>query len=202
MAFDSMLSGDSDLSYGSQLLMPQQPVLMRKEPVVAATTPPKTEADPPASNHHHSDPSQLQTVQFIKHHFVTEEGTETDNHWLEKRHSFQLASAGKAACNHVGQNFRRRCQSRAFSLEFWVGIYRFVSSKLNKIVQSPWMDFFITISIVLNTAFLAAEHHGMSPDVKEVLDVGNKVGIDLFTFPANPSFLFAFFLVPKNLLFI
>jgi hypothetical protein len=52
---------------------------------------------------------------------------------------------------------------------------RCVRSLLQRIIASPWIDFVITISIVLNTAFLAAEHHGMSPDVKHVLDVGNKV---------------------------
>ncbi|EFX89321.1 putative voltage-gated sodium channel protein, partial [Daphnia pulex] len=52
---------------------------------------------------------------------------------------------------------------------------------LKRIIASPWIDFVITISIVLNTAFLAAEHHGMSPDVKHVLDVGNKVFTSVFT---------------------
>ncbi|XP_059350945.1 sodium channel protein 60E-like [Daphnia carinata] len=58
---------------------------------------------------------------------------------------------------------------------------RLLRSMLQHVIQSPWMDFFITISIVLNTAFLAAEHHGMSPDVKHVLDVGNKVFTSVFT---------------------
>ena len=33
----------------------------------------------------------------------------------------------------------------------------------------------VTICIILNTAFLAAEHHGMSPELKHVLEIGNKV---------------------------
>lgn len=36
-------------------------------------------------------------------------------------------------------------------------------------------DTTVTLCIILNTAFLAAEHHGMSEDLKYVLDLGNKV---------------------------
>ena len=36
-------------------------------------------------------------------------------------------------------------------------------------------DSCVTLFIVLNTAFLAAEHHGMSQELKDVLDMGNKV---------------------------
>ena len=36
-------------------------------------------------------------------------------------------------------------------------------------------DACVTLCIILNTAFLAAEHHGMSNDLKHVLDMGNKV---------------------------
>ena len=57
----------------------------------------------------------------------------------------------------------------------WMGLYRLFQSKLQDLVSNPWLDFIITISIILNTGFLATEHHGMSPDVKQVLDVGNKV---------------------------
>ena len=36
-------------------------------------------------------------------------------------------------------------------------------------------DTTVTLCIILNTAFLAVEHHGMSEDLKHVLDIGNKV---------------------------
>lgn len=175
MAFDSMLSGDSDLSYGSQLLI-SQPQAEHPLPT----------APPPDGNHHHSSSS----IHLIKQHYVTE-GTETDNHWLQRRQSYQQASLKhRSLSNHFAQHHsqhpspppdRRR---RIVSVEFWLSGYRFVRSMLEKIVQSPWMDFCITISIILNTAFLAAEHHGMSPDVKEVLDVGNKVNqmMNLFAY--------------------
>ena len=32
----------------------------------------------------------------------------------------------------------------------------------------------VTICIILNTAFLAVEHHGMSDELKHVLEIGNK----------------------------
>ena len=39
----------------------------------------------------------------------------------------------------------------------------------------------VTICIILNTAFLAVEHHGMSDDLKHVLEIGNKVFTTFFT---------------------
>ena len=61
---------------------------------------------------------------------------------------------------------------------------------------SPWLKFqnfmfrvthdmlfesAVTVCIILNTAFLAVEHHGMSPELKHVLSVGNKVFTTFFT---------------------
>ena len=39
----------------------------------------------------------------------------------------------------------------------------------------------VTVCIILNTAFLAVEHHGMSDDLKHVLEIGNKVFTIFFT---------------------
>ena len=39
----------------------------------------------------------------------------------------------------------------------------------------------VTICIILNTAFLAVEHHGMSDELKHVLEIGNKVFTTFFT---------------------
>jgi len=46
---------------------------------------------------------------------------------------------------------------------------------LHVIVHDMLFDAAVTLCIILNTAFLAAEHHGMSEDLKHVLDIGNKV---------------------------
>jgi hypothetical protein len=50
-----------------------------------------------------------------------------------------------------------------------------------QIVKDPLFELFITLCIVLNTTFLAIEHHGMSQTVKFVLDSGNKVFTLVFT---------------------
>lgn len=42
-------------------------------------------------------------------------------------------------------------------------------------------DTTVTLCIILNTAFLAVEHHGMSQELKDVLDIGNKVFTTFFT---------------------
>lgn len=44
------------------------------------------------------------------------------------------------------------------------------------IVKDPLFELFITTCIILNTLFLALEHHGMSENVRQALDIGNKVG--------------------------
>lgn len=129
------------------------------------------------------------------HHYMTE-GTETDDRWLKRRQSYQKSSKGNNnhRMNHHPHHHHHQQQNQTqqipdgsnssghrsrfiVTLEFCLASLRFVRSLLQRIIQSPWIDFVITISIVLNTAFLAAEHHGMSPDVKHVLDVGNKVNI-------------------------
>jgi hypothetical protein len=39
----------------------------------------------------------------------------------------------------------------------------------------------VTVCIILNTGFLAVEHHGMSEELKHVLELGNKVFTTIFT---------------------
>lgn len=161
LAFDSMLSGDSDLSYGSQTVPPPPPV------------------DPNHLNHGHRSPREGSRRQSdvadeppaMKQQYVTE-GTETDDRWLKRRKSYQKSSN---RMNRLQQSLGQQEPDGQCSVNCWLLVYQFVRSVLQAVIQSPWMDFFITISIILNTAFLAAEHHGMSPDVKHVLDVGNKV---------------------------
>nr|XP_015837604.1 PREDICTED: sodium channel protein 60E isoform X3 [Tribolium castaneum] len=53
---------------------------------------------------------------------------------------------------------------------------------LYRIVRDPLFELAITVCIVLNTMFLAMEHHGMSDDVLKALDIGNKVFTSIFTF--------------------
>lgn len=53
----------------------------------------------------------------------------------------------------------------------WVKIKRLV----HMFVTDPFVDLFITICIVINTMFMAMEHHNKAKDFGEVLRVGNYV---------------------------
>ncbi|XP_028928787.1 sodium channel protein type 8 subunit alpha isoform X2 [Ornithorhynchus anatinus] len=52
---------------------------------------------------------------------------------------------------------------------------------VNMIVMDPFVDLAITICIVLNTLFMAMEHHPMTPQFEHVLTVGNLVFTGIFT---------------------
>ncbi|XP_046591889.1 sodium channel protein 60E isoform X2 [Neodiprion lecontei] len=53
---------------------------------------------------------------------------------------------------------------------------------LYKVVRDPLFELTITLCIVLNTGFLAMEHHGMSESIRQALNIGNKVFTSIFTF--------------------
>lgn len=50
-----------------------------------------------------------------------------------------------------------------------------IHSLQQQIVRDPLFELGITLCIVLNTLFLALEHHGMSESIRQALDIGNKV---------------------------
>lgn len=54
---------------------------------------------------------------------------------------------------------------------YWIKLKEIV----NLIVMDPFVDLAITICIVLNTLFMAMEHHPMTPQFEHVLAVGNLV---------------------------
>ncbi|XP_064408532.1 sodium channel protein type 8 subunit alpha [Latimeria chalumnae] len=56
-----------------------------------------------------------------------------------------------------------------------------VKEIVNLIVMDPFVDLAITICIVLNTLFMAMEHHPMTPQFEHVLLVGNFVFTGIFT---------------------
>jgi hypothetical protein len=64
------------------------------------------------------------------------------------------------------------------------GLWLRFQNALYVIVHDTIFEATVTLCIVLNTAFLAAEHHGMSEDLKYVLDIGNKVFTSFFTLEA------------------
>nr|CAD7591348.1 unnamed protein product [Timema genevievae] len=71
-----------------------------------------------------------------------------------------------------------KCTQCCVDYEGWL---RFQSG-LYKVVRDPLFDLLITLCIVLNTMFLAMEHHGMSESVRQALDIGNKVFTSIFSF--------------------
>jgi len=63
------------------------------------------------------------------------------------------------------------------------------------IVFDPFMELFITLCIVVNTLFMAMDHHDMDPDFEKVLKAGNYVsclvkgniiGNGLYSFSQQP----------------
>ncbi|XP_070266300.1 sodium channel protein type 8 subunit alpha isoform X3 [Myotis yumanensis] len=60
---------------------------------------------------------------------------------------------------------------------YWIKLKEIV----NLIVMDPFVDLAITICIVLNTLFMAMEHHPMTPQFEHVLSVGNLVFTGIFT---------------------
>ncbi|KAG5676938.1 hypothetical protein PVAND_006734 [Polypedilum vanderplanki] len=69
------------------------------------------------------------------------------------------------------------CIHCCFNYDSWLSFQNI----LYQIVKDPLFELFITLCIVLNTTFLALEHHGMSETVRSVLDIGNKVFTLIFT---------------------
>ena len=49
-----------------------------------------------------------------------------------------------------------------------------------KISHDVLFESAVTVCIILNTAFLAIEHHGMSDELKHILEIGNKVSFKYF----------------------
>lgn len=49
--------------------------------------------------------------------------------------------------------------------------------RVYRFVMSPWFELAVTIFILLNTVFLAIEHHNMNKNIKMVLSVSNHVSV-------------------------
>ncbi|XP_043260630.1 sodium channel protein 60E-like isoform X2 [Colletes gigas] len=75
----------------------------------------------------------------------------------------------------------RNCEKCIQCCVDYEGWLRFQNS-LYKVVRDPLFELTITLCIVLNTGFLAMEHHGMSESIRQALNIGNKVFTSIFTF--------------------
>ncbi|VVC43878.1 Voltage gated sodium channel, alpha subunit,Voltage-dependent L-type calcium channel, IQ- [Cinara cedri] len=69
------------------------------------------------------------------------------------------------------------CNRNCINYQTWLR----VQNCLHKVVRDPLFELFIMACIICNTIVLAIEHHGMSQNVRNVLDVGNKVFTTIFT---------------------
>ncbi|XP_067130873.1 sodium channel protein 1 brain-like [Centruroides vittatus] len=62
--------------------------------------------------------------------------------------------------------------------------WKIIQNFLARLVNDPLFDLIITLSIILNTTFLATEHFGMSLKVEKVLCLGNLIFTGIFTIEA------------------
>jgi hypothetical protein len=69
------------------------------------------------------------------------------------------------------------CRKCCLCYTSWLKFQNF----LFKLTHDMLFESAVTICIILNTAFLAVEHHGMSDELKHVLEIGNKVFTTFFT---------------------
>ena len=81
-------------------------------------------------------------------------------------HQFSQSSESSNDRNCAG------CQSCCLHYPCWLKIQDFLYVVINETI----FDIIVTLCIILNTVFLAIEHHGMSEDLQYILDLGNKVG--------------------------
>jgi len=72
------------------------------------------------------------------------------------------------------------CQSCCLDYQCWLK----TQDILYAVINDTFFDVIVTLCIILNTVFLAIEHHGMSEDLQYVLDLGNKVFTTFFLFEA------------------
>ena len=63
------------------------------------------------------------------------------------------------------------CQTCCLDYQCWLKM----QDVLYAVINDTFFDVIVTLCIILNTVFLAIEHHGMSEDLQYILDLGNKV---------------------------
>ena len=89
-----------------------------------------------------------------------------------------LLLAGLCCCNREGMSrkeyLKAKCLELMFGWECSPGWYQF-ARLLELFIMDAFVDMFITLCIVVNTAFMAMDHAGMSEDLANVLSIGNYV---------------------------
>ncbi|XP_069172735.1 sodium channel protein 60E [Procambarus clarkii] len=70
-----------------------------------------------------------------------------------------------------------KCRECCVNYRTWLKF----QNMMHVVVHDAVFDLFIMLCIILNTVFLAIEHHGMSYELNKVLEVGNRVFTAVFT---------------------
>ena len=66
-----------------------------------------------------------------------------------------------------------------FSKDYWL-YFCVLLQYLSFIIFDPFVDLFVTLCIVVNTLFMALDHHDMDPNINETLQNGNYVCSKIF----------------------
>ncbi|KAG7189115.1 hypothetical protein KM043_008688 [Ampulex compressa] len=98
-----------------------------------------------------------------------------------KKHMYALPPEYRSHIVVLGDLEDRNCKKCIQCCVDYAGWLRF-QNELYKVVRDPLFELTITLCIVLNTGFLAMEHHGMSESIRQALNIGNKVFTSIFTF--------------------
>ncbi|KAG8310964.1 Sodium channel protein 60E [Homalodisca vitripennis] len=96
---------------------------------------------------------------------------------VSQEHSIQLRSRPEIERDDLVDRNCDKCIECCVDYEGWLRI----QNCLYKVVRDPLFELLITLCIILNTMFLATEHHGMSENIRSALDIGNKVFTSIFT---------------------
>ena len=78
--------------------------------------------------------------------------------------------------HHTLLNIPEEGEGQGEGEEGWPRLLTKTQQQLQTLVTSHMFEQSVTLCILLNTVFLALEHHGMSESLQLVLDLGNKVG--------------------------
>ncbi|XP_054720547.1 sodium channel protein 60E-like [Uloborus diversus] len=106
---------------------------------------------------------------------------------LEEAPDIVISTGGQLpAMGRTQGNFSRSC--RQF-LQITISIFAQIRRILTLIVSDPLFDSFITVCILLNTAFLSFEHHGMTVKMERILRLGNLVFTIIFSLEAAVKLL-------------
>ena len=73
---------------------------------------------------------------------------------------------------------------------------------LYAVINDTFFDVIVTLCIILNTVFLAIEHHGMSEDLQYILDLGNKVNFQFYVLQLRLIWFEVQFILFEKMLFI